>query len=80
MSWLFGCSHDRLSFPITSKGDRHPHVCCLSCAREFFYSWQQMKVTGPRVTLVAPPTSTEGIYEHAGEIFVSALFDLEEPR
>ncbi len=50
---LFGCWHERYSFPITSKSTqrRSPaasltgtYVVCLDCGKEFPYDWQAMKV------------------------------------
>jgi RNA polymerase subunit RPABC4/transcription elongation factor Spt4 len=50
---LFGCSHNRYSFPVTvRRGTRRPqaatltgtYVACLDCGKEFAYDWQEMKV------------------------------------
>jgi hypothetical protein len=50
---LFGCTHKRLSFPITSKPAQRrskaamatgTYVACLDCGKEFAYDWDQMKV------------------------------------
>jgi hypothetical protein len=51
---LFGCSHKKLSFPITVRGARRrsteaaaatgTYVVCLDCGHEFPYDWSQMKV------------------------------------
>jgi hypothetical protein len=51
---LFGCSHKKLSFPITVRGARRrssqaasvtgTYVVCLDCGHEFPYDWNQMKV------------------------------------
>lgn len=53
---LFGCAHNRCTFPITET--KHLHCCsegtssaftyvvCLDCGKEFRYDWQQMKVVG----------------------------------
>ena len=50
---LFGCTHKRCTFPITTK-DRQEgstrakttatYVVCLDCGKEFPYDWQRMKV------------------------------------
>jgi hypothetical protein len=65
---LFGCSHKRLTFPITVKGSRRQndkstgngtYVVCLDCGGEFAYDWKQMKVLGRReqtVTTLVPKT------------------------
>ena len=54
---LFGCSHKRVSFPITRKaGQRRSaaalqtgtYIVCLDCGREFAYDWQQMRVLSTR--------------------------------
>ena len=49
---LFGCTHNRYSFPITlKKGVRSraafptgTYVVCLSCGKEMPYDWKQMKI------------------------------------
>ena len=50
---LFGCSHKRVSFPMTRKaGQRRSaaalqtgtYIVCLNCGQEFAYDWQQMRV------------------------------------
>jgi hypothetical protein len=51
---LFGCSHKKLSFPITVRGARRrntqaasitgTYVVCLDCGHEFPYDWNEMKV------------------------------------
>jgi hypothetical protein len=50
---LFGCWHQRYSFPITVKagvrrnkaaGLTGPYVVFLDCGREFGYDWQEMRV------------------------------------
>ena len=50
---LFGCRHERCTFPITARtGNRHSnqatnsptYIVCLDCGKEFAYDWQQMKV------------------------------------
>ena len=53
---LFGCWHNRYSFPITVKnGRRSPagfqtgtYVVCLDCGKEMPYDWKQMKIVGAR--------------------------------
>jgi hypothetical protein len=55
MDVMFGCRHDRYSFPITVRaGSRRnrtnqrtgTYVACLDCGREFRYDWQEMKIVG----------------------------------
>jgi hypothetical protein len=50
---MFGCSHQRLSFPITVRGARRrskaasvtgTYVVCLECGQEFPYDWKEMRV------------------------------------
>jgi predicted transcriptional regulator len=51
---LFGCAHQRCTFPITakrlgatlpeSKACRNTYIVCLDCGKEFSYDWQRMKV------------------------------------
>jgi hypothetical protein len=51
-SALFGCSHQRTTFPLT-PGRRTPapgaarlgtYVVCLDCGKEFAYDWESMRV------------------------------------
>jgi hypothetical protein len=63
---LFGCSHKKLSFPITVRGVRRrntqaasvtgTYVVCLDCGHEFPYDWNQMKVVS-RTTDHASPAA-----------------------
>lgn len=64
---LFGCRHDRYSFPVTiRRGARRPqaavltgtYVACLDCGREFPYDWKEMKVI----------TSPDSHREHLAEL------------
>jgi len=64
LSSLFGCSHQRTTFPITPTRDRRgreiaiaarrTHVTCLDCGREFPYSWQDMRILKDRRPVEAP--------------------------
>ena len=53
---LFGCSHKRITFPITIKhaqarkdaGPIGTYVVCLDCGEEFAYDWKEMKIIGRR--------------------------------
>jgi hypothetical protein len=55
---LFGCGHQRCTFPITAKkqGAAMPegkdcgntYIVCLDCGKEFPYDWQKMKVVAAR--------------------------------
>jgi len=54
---LFGCSHDKITFPMTpgrafsttSLGAhcRGTYVVCLDCGKEFQYDWSEMRVGEP---------------------------------
>jgi len=51
---LFGCSHQRTTFPLTpgvkmaSATHRHgTYVVCLDCGQEFRYDWKQMRLGEP---------------------------------
>jgi hypothetical protein len=50
---VFGCSHQRCSFPITVRGKLRrsaaasvtgTYVVCLDCGQEFPYDWNEMKM------------------------------------
>jgi hypothetical protein len=50
---VFGCSHKRCSFPMTTRGAKRrsaaaavtgTYVVCLDCGKEFPYDWQSMKM------------------------------------
>ncbi len=54
---VFGCSHQRCSFPITVRGKlrRSPaasvtgtYVVCLDCGKEFPYDWKEMKMVNAK--------------------------------
>lgn len=58
---LFGCTHKRFSFPITSKPAQRrsraamttgTYVVCLDCGKEFAYDWNQMRVLPENYTAV----------------------------
>jgi hypothetical protein len=59
---LFGCSHKRITFPITIRQKRAratvpsgTYVVCLDCGGEFEYDWEDMKVLGRREHDLAVP-------------------------
>ena len=48
---LFGCSHEKTTFPITLKGAEgapndfpRTYIVCLDCGTELPYNWAEMKV------------------------------------
>lgn len=47
---LFGCTHKRMSFPLTRKpggaAQTGTYIVCLDCGREFAYDWKRMRVLG----------------------------------
>lgn len=64
---LFGCSHQRTTFPITparkNAGFSAPgairtgtYVVCLACGKEFAYDWESMRIGQP---VGVPVTTTE---------------------
>lgn len=51
---LFGCSHQRTTFPLTPgrrmapAAHRHgTYVVCLDCGQEFAYDWKAMRLGEP---------------------------------
>jgi len=55
--FVFGCSHKRCSFPMTTRGAKRrspaaqltgTYVVCLDCGKEFPYDWKAMKVVRNR--------------------------------
>jgi hypothetical protein len=53
---LFGCSHQRTTFPLTpgrkgaalaGSGSARTYVVCLDCGKEFAYDWAEMRVGEP---------------------------------
>ena len=58
MNALFGCGHQRTTFPITPRrryagspavsGPRSgTYVACLDCGKEFAYDWKSMRIGEP---------------------------------
>jgi len=58
MNSIFGCSHRRLTFPLTPvrksggfpapSAARHgTYVTCLDCGKELAYNWEEMRVGKP---------------------------------
>jgi hypothetical protein len=61
---LFGCSHQRTTFPLTPgrKNAKHTapsatrsgtYVVCLDCGKEFAYDWDGMRI-GQQVLVPVP--------------------------
>jgi hypothetical protein len=70
---LFGCSHQRTTFPLTpgrkngyavSASRNGTYVVCLDCGKEFAYNWDKMRVgvTLPSNTDRLAPVA-EGTFE-----------------
>jgi len=64
MNTLFGCGHQRTTFPITlrrsyagstavSGSVGSTYVACLDCGKEFAYDWKSMRIGQAVVTPVA---------------------------
>ena len=58
MNSLFGCGHQRTTFPITlrrsyagsavvSGSVGSTYVACLDCGKEFAYDWKSMRIGEP---------------------------------
>ena len=61
---LFGCSHQRCSFPITVKSKplsnsaasvTGTYIVCLDCGQEFPYDWEEMKMVRSRGAATPEP-------------------------
>jgi hypothetical protein len=63
---LFGCSHQRTTFPQTpgrkntapSATRSGTYIVCLDCGKEFAYDWEGMRIGRP-VTDRVPATETQ---------------------
>jgi hypothetical protein len=57
---LFGCSHQRTTFPLTlTRSARNAtYVTCLDCGKEFAYDWQTMRM-GRVYNVTSPSTTAE---------------------
>ena len=64
LDFLFGCSHQRTTFPLTPGRKNAGHktvsttrngtyVVCLDCGKEFAYDWNGMRIGQPVVARVA---------------------------
>lgn len=59
---LYGCSHRRMTFPITLRTSASvdgkqitqadTYVVCLECGRQFAYDWTTMRITRHRAAWV----------------------------
>ena len=64
MNTLFGCGHQRTTFPITlrrsyagsvavSDSVGSTYVACLDCGKEFAYDWKAMRIGQPMTRMAA---------------------------
>jgi hypothetical protein len=64
---LFGCSHNRYTFPMSAKSGSPAaattgtYVVCLDCGREFPYDWREMKIVSGAEAAPVLPESPEPI-------------------
>jgi hypothetical protein len=63
MNALFGCGHQRTTFPITPRrGYAGPasasvggtYVACLDCGKQFAYDWKSMRIGDQMAAPSAP--------------------------
>ena len=53
LNYLFGCSHERTTFPLTHTAtfgnrQRTTYIACLNCGAEFVYDWFEPDVCESR--------------------------------
>lgn len=60
---IFGCAHQRTTFPLTPKRREGQgavsgscYVCCLDCGREFPYNWGEMRIGKSDRPVIANPS------------------------
>jgi hypothetical protein len=76
LNYLFGCSHERTTFPLTHTAkfgnrQRATYIACLHCGAEFAYDWEHMRVGSPLPTYASvTPVGLECIDEQAVVRFV----------
>lgn len=71
---LFGCTHERTTFPLTPSGRsglscgtrKGTYIVCLGCGEEFDYNWKEMRIGNLRERPSAPPATpqTEQMVAH----------------
>jgi hypothetical protein len=62
--WLYGCSHRRMTFPMTLRANvsrngqqsaqADTYVVCLECGRHFTYDWTAMCIAEKRAEGLVP--------------------------
>jgi len=55
---LFGCSHQRTTFPLTPTHSKSTYVTCLDCGKEFAYDWKAMRI-GQAYSVTSPSTTAQ---------------------
>jgi hypothetical protein len=68
-STIFGCSHNRTTFPLTpSRKSKIPeggrsgtYIVCLDCGKEFDYNWKEMRIGSAlgKIPIATSTTATE---------------------
>lgn len=78
---MFGCSHEKTTFPITLKrAESSPnhlgstYMVCLDCGKELPYSWSEMKIVRKTWFSIFSTThrASQQIGLSAGELPLSA--------
>ena len=68
---IFGCSHQRTTFPITRRQSlgasvetgKGTYITCLDCGQELPYNWQEMRVDSGQEKRPAPePNLAPGVF------------------
>ena len=73
ISTLFGCGHQRTTFPITprrrvagslavSGSPVGTYVACLDCGKELAYDWNSMSIGRPVANVAAPTQQTQPMF------------------
>jgi hypothetical protein len=63
---LFGCSHQRTTFPLTLNRANGPYVTCLDCGKEFAYDWKEMRRM-PKEAFVSRQSRSESLAQRTGK-------------
>jgi predicted transcriptional regulator len=68
---LFGCGHQRTTFPITpgrrpagatlAQSNAPTYVVCLDCGKKFTYDWKSMRV-GDQMVPPTPAAEAQPLY------------------
>lgn len=63
VNFLFGCTHKRTTFPISTQASRRKpaatYVACLDCGKELAYSWEEMRILPERYEVAPPPVGEQ---------------------